>query len=101
MTPDKIISLTIGAAGLLFGLYQYFVKGHQSHTSEITTVLISLENIKDITRKIEQSLDDIKLDVKTDHDLLIETKQSLKSAWNSINEIKNELKEIETNKNKD
>ena len=98
MTTQQVISLIIAAAGFIFGLYQYLKKDTKDDAATITTVLISLENIKDITRKIESSLSEIKEDVKTDHDMLIRIDESLRSAWIRINNLERELHQNATEK---
>lgn len=64
----------------------------QKDTSEMTTVLVKLENIQtnltEIKNEFRRDIDRIKADTMDNHDDIIRIDTSLKSAWNAINEIK-------------
>lgn len=64
----------------------------EKDASEMTTVLVKLENIQnnlaEIKAEFRNEVKQIKSDVTQNHDDLIRIDESLKSAWKQINEIK-------------
>lgn len=82
------IPIFISLASLLFAIYSLASKNNKENTSELTTVIVKLENIGTGIRDIKAEIASMKTDQKEDHDILIETKASLATAWKQIGELK-------------
>lgn len=94
MTPAiaiSIISVCVAVASFSFGMYQYLMKNKKEDTTSMTTVIVKLESIATTTQKIESSIEDLKKEVRIDHDALIKLTASVKAAWRAIDEIKETL----------
>lgn len=91
MTPTiviSIISVCIAVGSFTFGMYQYLVKNKKEDSSQMTMVIVKLEAIEGSTRKIESAIEDLKKEVRADHDTLIKLESSVKAAWRAIDELK-------------
>lgn len=82
-----IIPVIISALALLFAIYSFFSKTSRDNASELTTVIVKLENIGSGIADIKAELNTIKKDQRDDHDKLIRLDESLESAWHRINSI--------------
>lgn len=88
------IALLISGVSLAFGIYQG-VSNHKriqkadakQDASEMTTVIVKLENICAGIAKIEAKMNSIENDRKEDREKLIRIDESLKAAWKRINII--------------
>lgn len=93
------VALIISAVSLAFGIYSgisTMKRNHRSDSqkdaSEMTTVIVKLENISNGIAEIKADFSNIKTEVKDLRDRLIVSEQSLKSAWKRIDVIEKELK---------
>lgn len=55
--------------------------------SELTTVIVKLENISNGITEIKSELNNVKSDRKEDREQIIRLEESLKSAWKRIEEL--------------
>lgn len=55
--------------------------------SDLTTVIVKLENIQTDTSEIKNDIKSLKTDVRHNSEDIIRMDESLKSAWRRINEI--------------
>ena len=81
------VTVAISVVSLLLALYTFLSKNSKENTTELTTVIVSLDNIKSGIADIKAELNSIKSSQKEDHDKLIRVEESLKSAWKQINKI--------------
>lgn len=81
------IPIYISAISLLLAIYTYLSKSNKDNTTELTTVIVKLENIGNGISDIKAEIASLKDDQKDDHDRLIRVEESLASAWKRINEI--------------
>lgn len=85
------IALVISGISLAFGVYSGIANmkrnqrtDNQKDASEMTTVIVKLENISAGIAEIKSDFNGMKVEVKELRDRLIITEQSLKSAWKRI-----------------
>lgn len=81
------IPIAISICSLLLAGYTFLSKNNKENTTELTTVIVSLDNIKSGIADIKAELNSIKSSQKEDHDKLIRVEESLKSAWKQINKL--------------
>jgi len=81
--------IMISLASLLFAIYSLASRNNKENTSELTTVIVKLENIGAGITDIKSEIASMKIDQKEDHDRLIKTESSLSSLWKQFNEFKN------------
>lgn len=81
------IPLCISAVSLILAIYTYLHKENKDNTTELTTVIVKLENIGAGIADIKAEIASLKNDQKDDHDRLIKTEASLASAWKRISEL--------------
>lgn len=84
-------SIFLAGLSLLFSAYVYLSGKNEDSTTELTTVIVKLENIGMGITEIKKELESIKDDQKDDHERLIKVEQSLKTAWVKIDELKEEV----------
>lgn len=82
------LPIIISVASLLFAVYSLVSKNSKDTTTELTTVMIKLENIGDGIRDIKADIAGLKADQKEDHDRMIKVESSLNAAWTRIDELK-------------
>ncbi len=80
--------ILISIASLLFAIYSLASKNSKDNTSELTTVIVKLENIGTGIRDIKAEIAGMKNDQKEDHDRLIKVESSVSSLWKQFNEFK-------------
>lgn len=80
--------IILSVASLLFAVYSLISKNSKENTSELTTVIVKLENIGNGITDIKAEIASMKTDQKEDHDRLIKTEASLSSLWKQFNEFK-------------
>ena len=80
--------LFISIASLLFAIYSLLSKNNKENTSELTTVIVKLENISTGISDIKAEIANMKSDQKEDHDRLIKAESSVSSLWKQFNEFK-------------
>ncbi len=87
----QFLPYIISIASLLFSVYIFLSSNSKESTSELTTVIVKLENIGSGIADIKAELNTIKKDQRDDHDRLIRLDESLESAWHRINCIEKQL----------
>lgn len=78
-------SIVISVCSLLLALYTFLSKNNKDNTSQLTTVIVKLENISEGISDIKNELNSVKEDQRKDHDEIVRINESLKSAWKIIN----------------
>lgn len=91
MDPSIYLPIAISCISLIFALYTYATKANKESTTEMTTVIVKLENIISGITDIKSEIASLKNDQKDDHDQLIRAEASINSAWKRINEISVQL----------
>lgn len=88
------VALLISLVSVAFSIYQGVSNMKRNRTtddkresSELTTVIVKLENIGKDTSEIKTDLKDVKSDVKKNTEQIIRLDESLKSAWKRINQL--------------
>ena len=88
------IALLISGVSLAFALFQGITNlkrnkasDDKKEASEMTTVIVKLENIGKDTSEIKNDLRNIRNDVKNNSEHIIRLEESLKSAWKIINHL--------------
>jgi len=88
------VALVISAISLTFGIYSGLSNmkrnqktDNQKEASQMTTVIVKLENIGNGIVEIKSEFNGMKSEIKEMRDRLITTEQSLKSAWKRIEDI--------------
>ena len=92
---STIISLSIAAVSLIFGLYQWFTKNNKEDTAEQTTVIVKLEHIGSDVAEIKAEMKSIKSDIKEDNEEIItmraeilNIKERMDTMWSRIDELR-------------
>lgn len=87
-------ALLISIVSVIFGVYSAFVNIKRNENSdvkkdasEMTTVIVKLENINTGITEIKSELSNVKSDIKDDREKIIRIEESLKSAWKRIETI--------------
>lgn len=80
----------ISFLSLLLAAYTFLSKNNKESTTELTTVIVKLENIGNGISDIKSEIASMKNDQKEDHDRLIQVESSLSSLWKQFNEYKKE-----------
>ncbi len=76
--------LIVSIAALLLSLYTFIKRTASEDSTQMTTVIVKLENISAGIRDIKEEINTIKTDQKADHDRLIRVEESLQQAWERI-----------------
>ena len=91
----EYIPYLISFASLLLAAYTFFSRNNKESTTELTTVIVKLENIGSGIADIKAELNTIKKDQRDDHDRLIRLDESLDSAWHRINTLEKQSKDAD------
>ena len=83
----EYVPVLLSCLSLLLAIYTYLSRNNKENTSELTTVIVKLENIGSGIRDIKAEIASLKDDQKTDHDRLIKVESSLSTAWKRIDEL--------------
>ena len=83
----EYVPIIVSILSLILAGYTFLSKNSKENTTELTTVIVSLDNIKSGIADIKAELNSIKSSQKEDHDKLIRVEESLKSAWKQINKL--------------
>lgn len=83
----EYIPIAISLTSLLLAIYTYLSKTNRDSTTELTTVIVSLDSIKSGISDIKAEIAGLKTDQRDDHDRLIRLEASIKSAWKQINRL--------------
>lgn len=84
----QYIPYIISFLSLLLAAYTFLSKNNKENTTELTTVIVKLENIGNGISDIKSEIASMKNDQKEDHDRLIKVESSLSSLWKQFNESK-------------
>ena len=79
--------IAISALSLLLSFYTFLNKSSKDSATEMTTVIVKLENIGSGIADIKAEIASLKDDQKNDHDKLIKLEASVATAWKRIDEI--------------
>lgn len=79
------IPIVLSVCSILLSAYIFVSKNNKENTSELTTVIVKLENIGNGISDIKKEIASIKDDQKEDHDKLIVLETSLSSLWKQFN----------------
>lgn len=86
----QYIPYLISVLSLLLAVYTFLSRNSKENTTELTTVIVKLENIGNGISDIKAEIANMKNDQKEDHDRLIQVESSLSSLWKQFNEYKKE-----------
>lgn len=78
----------ISFLSLLLAAYTFLSRNNKENTTELTTVIVKLENIGNGISDIKSEIANMKNDQKEDHDKLIQVESSLSSLWKQFNEYR-------------
>lgn len=84
----QYIPYVLSFASLLLSFYIFLSGNSKSNITELTTIIVKLENISSGIADIKTEIATIKDDQKEDHDRLIRSEESIKAAWKQINELR-------------
>jgi len=84
----EYLPIVISIASFLFAVYSLASKNSKENTSELTTVIVKLENIGSGIRDIKSEIASMKNDQKEDHERLIKVEASVTTAWKRIDEMR-------------
>lgn len=82
------IPIIISIGTLLFSIYVYLTSANKSNTTELTTVIVKLENIGNGIADIKAEINSMKTEQKEDHDRLIKLESSVTTLWKRMDEMK-------------
>lgn len=82
------IPYLISFASLLLAVYTFLHKNAKDNTTELTTVIVKLENIGAGITDIKAEIAGLKTDQKEDHDRLIKVETSVATMWKRVDELK-------------
>lgn len=82
------IPIAISFLSLLLAAYSLISKNSKENTTELTTVIVKLENIGNGISDIKSEIANMKNDQKEDHDRLIKVESSVSSLWKQFNDEK-------------
>ena len=82
------VPILISGVSLLLALYTFLAKNSKENTTELTTVIVKLENIGAGITDIKSEIANMKNDQKEDHDRLIKVESSVATMWKRVDEIK-------------
>jgi len=95
------VALLISGVSLAFGLYQGIsnLKRNQTNdakndASQLTTVIVKLENIGSGITRIESEMMSLKNDFKEDHERLVKVEESAKSAHKRMDRCEKQCKPL-------
>ena len=80
--------IIISLSSLLFAIYSLVSRNNKENTSELTTVIVKLENISTGIKDIKAEIANLKDDQRDDHDRLIKAESSLTTLWKRFDEMK-------------
>ena len=90
-----ILTIFIAFCSLLLSIYTLLSKNNKENTTELTTVIVKLENISGGISDIKSEIASMKTDQKEDHDRLIQVESSVSALWKQFNaevlKVKGEL----------
>ena len=93
-----ILTIFIAFCSLLVSIYTLISKNTKENTTELTTVIVKLENISGGIADIKAEINTMKTDQKEDHDRLIQVESSVSALWKQFN---SEVHKLESEIKKD
>lgn len=84
----QYFSYVVSGISLLISIvlaYRLFKNDNKEESSELTTVIVKLENIQGGISDIKNDLVKTKEDLREDHDEIIRMQENLKQVWKIIN----------------
>lgn len=84
----QYIPYIISLLSLLLAAYSFASKNNKENTTELTTVIVKLENIGSGITDIKSEIASMKNDQKDDHDRLIKVEASVATMWKRYDELK-------------
>lgn len=84
----QYIPYLISFASLLLAAYTFLSKNNKENTTELTTVIVKLENIGAGITDIKAEIAGLKTDQKEDHDRLIKVEASVATMWKRVDELR-------------
>lgn len=85
---NMTIPIVISIITLIFSIYVYLTANNKNNTTELTTVIVKLENIGNGIADIKAEINSMKNEQKEDHDRLIKLESSVTTLWKRMDEIK-------------
>jgi len=85
---NMTIPIVISIITLIFSIYVYLTTNNKNNTTELTTVIVKLENIGNGIADIKAEINSMKNEQKEDHDRLIKLESSVTTLWKRMDEIK-------------
>ena len=85
---NATVPIIISIATLLFSLYVFISNNNKANTTELTTVIVKLENIGNGIADIKSEINGMKNEQKEDHDRLIKLEESVNTVWKRMDELK-------------
>ena len=83
----QYLPIIISAISLLLAIDTYSSKANKDLNTDLTTVIVKLENIGNGIADIKAEIASLKSDQRDDHDKLIKVEASLATAWKRIDEL--------------
>lgn len=84
----EYVPYLISFLSLLLAAYTFLSKNTKENTTELTTVIVKLENIGAGITDIKSEIASMKDDQKEDHDRLIKLESSVTTMWKRVDELK-------------
>ena len=84
----EYVPYLISFLSLLLAAYTFLSKNNKENTTELTTVIVKLENIGAGITDIKSEIASMKDDQKEDHDRLIKLESSVATMWKRVDELK-------------
>lgn len=84
----EYVPYLISFFSLLLAAYTFLSKNNKENTTELTTVIVKLENIGAGITDIKSEIASMKDDQKEDHDRLIKLESSVSTMWKRVDELK-------------
>jgi chromosome segregation ATPase len=85
MTMDtNTATAVIAMISLVFSIYVYLTKETKGDATEITTIIVKLENINTGINEIKTELAKIKEDQQDDHDRVIKLEQQVQTLFKTV-----------------
>lgn len=84
----EYLPIVISIISLLFALYSWAIKNNKDNNTELTTVIVKLENIGAGITDIKSEIANMKNEQKEDHDRLIKLESSVNTMWKRLDEVR-------------
>lgn len=84
----EYVPYLISFLSLLLAAYTFLHKNNKENTTELTTVIVKLENIGAGITDIKAEIAGLKNDQREDHDRLIKVEASVATMWKRVDELK-------------